>query len=294
MTPVTLRRLGSARLRILLALGATVLFAAAPPAERLDLLLGETGAYGEAFLREPGGGASPVVAATIDWVGWSEALLGLGCAFPESRDDRIRSAAADFFRRADRWAPGVAAATRLKMASNASALLRELAAAHSALAAARSVPLAMKFTAVDGREIDLAQLRGKVVLIDFWAATWCGACKVQEPLMKEVYARYHAQGFEIIGVACEMKESDRDFLLDYVQKHDMPWPQYFDGQGMNNEYALRYGFTSIPQFFLLDRDGLLVAHTHGSGGLRNLEALVRRELGLSSLQPGDEDKVLGK
>ncbi len=232
-------------------------------------------------------------AAATDWPAWGEALAKLGLDYPLAGGDPLRNAANDFLRRADQWNVDAARNAREKMRVGPNAILREIANGALMREAARTTPLAMRFTAVDGREVDLAALRGKVVLIDFWAAKWCGACKVQKPLMAEVYARYHALGFEIIGIACELKESDRGFLLDYVKKHGMPWPQFFDGKGMMNEYTRRYAITGIPVFFLIGKDGLLVAESGSSGGLSNLEAVVRRELGLPPLQPGDEDLRLG-
>src|SRR5690606_27753233 len=96
-------------------------------------------------------------------------------------------------------------------------------------------PLEMKFTALDGREVDLAQLRGKVVLIDFWA-TWCGPCKQEMPNIRRVFETYHEQGFEVIGISLDV-EKDRRKVLDYVQKEKLPWPQHFDGKGWENEVA---------------------------------------------------------
>jgi len=219
-------------------------------------------------------------ASLVDWRTLGREIAAFGAQEPALADDRLRVLAAQFLARADRYAPAVAEETRSLLKAGPNVLLRELALAGEALADARRRPVEMRFTALDGREVDLARLRGKVVLVDFWAARWCGACKVELPRLKAAYARYHVRGFEVIGIACEMKESDRQFLVDYVAKNEMPWPQYFDGKGMNNEYARRFGFTAIPQYLLLDQRGRLVSHTQGSGGLRGLERLLRELLGL--------------
>ncbi|HRI81296.1 MAG TPA: TlpA disulfide reductase family protein [Opitutaceae bacterium] len=231
--------------------------------------------------------------ARVDFDQVGAGLDELGRKFPASGNEHIRIATKYFFRYALEYAPEVGAKWRTILLGNDNGLIREIAASIDHVARLKTNPMVLRFTAVDGREVDLEKLRGKVVLIDFWAATWCGACKVQKPLMKDVYGKYHAQGFEIIGIACEMKESDRQYLLDYVNANGMPWPQFFDGKSMRNEYTLRYGFTGIPQYFLLDQRGLLAAHTSSSQGLRNLEAVVRRHLGLAPLHPGDEYKQLG-
>ncbi len=125
---------------------------------------------------------------------------------------------------------------------------------------ARSEPMQMHFTALDGREVDTAALRGKVVLVEFWA-TWCKPCIAEIPAIKRLYERYRADGFEVIGIALD-EQKDRDRLLELIEEHRIRWPQYFDGKGWDNPYVKRYAIHAVPALFLLDQQSRLVSiHT---------------------------------
>ncbi len=151
-----------------------------------------------------------------------------------------------------------------------------------------SGPIEFAFTALDGRQIDLKQLRGKVVLIDFWA-TWCGPCMLEMPNVKKVYAAYHDQGFEIIGVSCDYSPAPGPKgryagtgpeVLAFTRKEGMPWPQHYEGKKHNeggNTLATRFAVTAIPAAFLLDQTGTVVA-TNLRGAA--LEQAVKRLLKL--------------
>lgn len=114
-------------------------------------------------------------------------------------------------------------------------------------------PLDLKFTAVDGKEFDLAKLRGKVVLVDFWA-TWCGPCRMEIPNVVATYKKLHDKGFEIVGISLD---SNKDKLVSYAKEKEMTWPQYFDGQSWQNKISSAYGITGIPTMWLVDKKGLV-------------------------------------
>jgi thiol-disulfide isomerase/thioredoxin len=126
----------------------------------------------------------------------------------------------------------------------------------------KSKPLELKFTAVDGKAFDLASLQGKVVLIDFWA-TWCGPCVAELPNVIKAYQELHPKGFEIVGISLDQ---DKEKLLAFVKEKGMEWPQYFDGKGWQNEISTKYGISSIPAMWLVNKKGLVVS-TNARGGL---------------------------
>ncbi len=114
-------------------------------------------------------------------------------------------------------------------------------------------PLELKFTSVDGKEIDLATYKGKVVLVDFWA-TWCRPCIRALPGVKKAYAELQSKGFEILGISFDEEKGD---LTSFVEKEKMTWPQYFDGKGWENVLGARFGIASIPAMWLVDRQGVV-------------------------------------
>lgn len=166
--------------------------------------------------------------------------------------------------------------------------ISQWAAGKANVQAAKVEAVAMKFTALDGREVDLAQLRGKVVLIDFWA-TWCGPCKEEIPNVLANYRKYHDQGFEVVGVSLDLAK-DRQKLVDYIRDHELPWPQHFDGQGFKNRFAAQFSINAIPTMFLLNQDGKVVS-TDARGA--KLEPAIRKLLKLDEAAAPSAAGMLG-
>lgn len=131
----------------------------------------------------------------------------------------------------------------------------------------------IKFKAVDGNEVDLSKLKGKVVLIDFWA-TWCPPCIEELPKVIDTYKKYHSKGFEIIGISFD---KDIEAVKKFVKEKGMTWPQYSDGKFWDNDWGVYFGIQQIPTMWLVDKDGKVVdAELQGS----ELEAKVAKLLGV--------------
>jgi thiol-disulfide isomerase/thioredoxin len=118
----------------------------------------------------------------------------------------------------------------------------------------KTKPIELQFTAIDGTPVDLSRMRGKVVLVDFWAS-WCPDCVTAAPGIVDAYKKYHDQGFEIVGVSLD---EDKQALRAFTQQNGMVWPQYFDGKKWNNDVSKSFDITSIPAMWLFDKKGLLV------------------------------------
>ncbi|TXF88957.1 redoxin domain-containing protein [Neolewinella aurantiaca] len=107
----------------------------------------------------------------------------------------------------------------------------------------------------EGEEISLESLRGKVVLIDFWAS-WCGPCRRENPNVVKLYEAYKDKGFEILAVSLD-KTKDR--WVKAIADDNLTWLHISDLKGWRSQYAQQYGVSSIPQTVLLDREGKILA-----------------------------------
>jgi thiol-disulfide isomerase/thioredoxin len=120
-------------------------------------------------------------------------------------------------------------------------------------------PFELEFTdAVSGSTVSMKNLKGKVVVVDFWA-TWCGPCVAEMPRMKQIYAEYHPKGVEFLGISLDhpKEQGGLESLKKYVKANGIPWPQYYQGKGWESEFSRSWGINSIPAMFVVDADGKL-------------------------------------
>ena len=107
----------------------------------------------------------------------------------------------------------------------------------------------------DGKPVTLQSLRGKYVLVDFWAS-WCGPCRAESPNLVKAYGQYRASNFEILSITLDQS---KDKWLKAVKEDAYTWPQVGDLKGWENAAARQFGVMGIPFNFLLDPNGVIIA-----------------------------------
>lgn len=114
-----------------------------------------------------------------------------------------------------------------------------------------------------GNPVQLSSLRGKVVMIDFWAS-WCKPCRLENPSVVKLYQKYNADGFEIIGVSLDRTKKE---WVEAIKEDQLSWLHVSDLQFWQNTAARLYSVNAIPQTYLLDKDGKIIAKGLRSEGL---------------------------
>jgi thiol-disulfide isomerase/thioredoxin len=125
---------------------------------------------------------------------------------------------------------------------------------------------------LDGTNVKLSDLRGKAVLLNFWA-TWCGPCKIEMPWFVELQNEYGSQGLQIVGVA--MDDSGKDEIAKFAKEMGVNYPVLLGKEAVGDEYG---GVPALPESFFISRDGKIVDKIIGLRGKADIEESVRKAL----------------
>ncbi|MFK7980572.1 MAG: TlpA family protein disulfide reductase [Saprospiraceae bacterium] len=117
-----------------------------------------------------------------------------------------------------------------------------------------------------GADLKLSDLRGKIVLVDFWAS-WCGPCRRENPHVKKLYEKYNHRGFEVLGVSLDRTKASWERA---IEQDGLEWEHVSDLKGWKNEVAKMYSVSSIPHTILLDQEGRIIARKLRSPQLEQL------------------------
>lgn len=147
-------------------------------------------------------------------------------------------------------------------------------------------PYALKFTGIDGKEVDFAQLRGKVVAFYFWSTTNKASVDRIDPL-RQLFSNYRKRGFEVVSVSYD-KAEDRAKVEKFIKDRRITWPVYFDGKGVKNGFGPKLNATGVPRLYLFDQKGILQTGLQGAPIARvtpdwpqnQVEREIRRMLGI--------------
>ena len=124
----------------------------------------------------------------------------------------------------------------------------------------------------EGNDLSLSSLRGKCVLVDFWAS-WCGPCIKELPNIKKVYEKYHDKGFEIISISLDDKKAN---WVKAIEKHQIPWLHVSSLKGWKCPVAKLYHVTGVPAMYLLDAEGRIVSdNARGEALEKEVEKLCK-------------------
>lgn len=132
-------------------------------------------------------------------------------------------------------------------------------------------PLPLAGKTLDGRTLDLASLKGKVVLVHYWA-TWADPCLPDLTTIKALVAKYGSQGFFPVGVNLD---GDPKQALDYVRQQRLAWPHLYEQGGLDSPLASQWGVLTLPTMLLIGKDGRVV---HRNISAAELEAELKKLL----------------
>jgi peroxiredoxin len=135
--------------------------------------------------------------------------------------------------------------------------------------------MAMNFTQNDtlGKPVSLSDFRGKYVLLDFWAS-WCGPCRAENPNVVNAFNKYKDKNFTVLGVSLDQPDA-KDKWMEAIHKDGLTWTQVSDLKFWQNDVAVQYGIRAIPQNFLIDPSGKIIAkNVRGEDLLNKLKEVL--------------------
>ncbi len=135
---------------------------------------------------------------------------------------------------------------------------------------------------LDGKSLRLSDLRGKAVLLNFWA-TWCAPCKIEMPWFVELQNEYGPQGLQIVGVA--MDDSSKEDIAKFAKDMGVNYPVLLGKEAVGDAYG---GVPALPESFFISRDGWIVDKILGLEGKADIELAVKKALGTQSASSADE------
>jgi thiol-disulfide isomerase/thioredoxin len=125
---------------------------------------------------------------------------------------------------------------------------------------------------LDGKNVRLSDLRGKAVLLNFWA-TWCGPCKIETPWLVELQNKYGSQGLQVIGIA--MDDSGKEDIAKFAKDMGVNYPVLLGKEAVGDAYG---GVPALPESFFIGRDGKIVNKIIGLKGKSDIEDSIRQAL----------------
>jgi peroxiredoxin len=149
-------------------------------------------------------------------------------------------------------------------------LLALMPAPHASAAPDRASDFSLP--SLDGQTVHLADLRGRTVLLNFWA-TWCAPCRVETPWLVDLDQRYRSQGLTIIGVS--MDDGSREAVAKFAKEYHVEYPVLIGTPAVADAYG---GVRFLPQTFLIGRDGAIISRTFGIRDKASLEGDVRKAI----------------